>query len=104
MPIAVVGARRPTPIFAHVRLLQRLTGLIYFPITPTFPALGALAALTYLPAKFTISFLEPVRTDDLGDGAHGDEALVQTISDDIRDRIQAELVDMLGERRSVWLG
>ena len=32
------------PIFAQVGLLQKLTGLIYFPITPTVPALRACSA------------------------------------------------------------
>ena len=31
------------PIFAQIGLLQQLTGLIYFPITPTLPALRAVA-------------------------------------------------------------
>ena len=46
-------------------LLKRLTGLIYFPITPTFPHFGLLGMLGYLPAKFRIRFLPPVRTDDV---------------------------------------
>jgi hypothetical protein len=29
---------------------------------------------------------------------------VQTVAHEIRATIQAELVDMLGERRSVWFG
>lgn len=104
VPVAVVGAEEAMPIFAHVPLLQRLTGLIYFPITPTFPHLGPLAMLAYLPAKFTIRFLPPVRTDDMGDEPWEDKGLVQTVAHDIRALIQSELFDMLGERKSVWLG
>ena len=63
VPIAVLGAEEAMPIFAHVPLLQRLTGLIYFPINHAFPHFGLAAALMYLPAKFKIRFLEPV---DLG--------------------------------------
>ena len=48
------------PIFAHVPLLQRLTGLIYFPINHAFPHFGLAAGLMYLPAKFKIRFLEPI--------------------------------------------
>ena len=33
--------RRRCPLFAQLGLLKRLTGLIYFPITPTFPHFGA---------------------------------------------------------------
>ncbi len=104
VPIAVVGAEEAQPIFAHVAPLQKLTKLIYFPITPTFPLLGPLAALTFLPAKFHIRFLEPVRTDQLGPDAWEDQSLVQELAQDIRARIQEELLDMVGKRRSVWLG
>ena len=43
VPIAVMGAEEAMPIFAHVPLLQRLTGLIYFPINHAFPHFGLLA-------------------------------------------------------------
>src|SRR4051794_5465399 len=104
VPIAVVGAEEAQPIFAHIPALQKLTGLIYFPITPTFPHLGLLGMAGYLPAKFKIRFLPPVPTDDLGDEPWEDQALVQTIAHDIRATIQEELLDMVGKRRSVWLG
>jgi 1-acyl-sn-glycerol-3-phosphate acyltransferase len=105
VPIAVVGAEEAMPIFAHIRPLQKLTGLIYFPITPSFPQLGLLGALAYLPAKFKIRFLPPVPTDDLGvEEPWEDQALVQTIAHDIRATIQDELLDMLGQRKSVWFG
>ena len=57
VPIAVVGAEEAAPVFAQVKLLQRLTGLLYFPITPTFPHFGLLGMLGYLPAKFKLRFL-----------------------------------------------
>ena len=104
VPIALVGAEEAAPIFAQVPLLQRLTGLIYFPITPTFPWLGPLGMLGYLPAKFKIRFLPPVRTDDMGERPWEDKGLVQTVSHDIRATIQDELFDMVGERKSVWFG
>jgi 1-acyl-sn-glycerol-3-phosphate acyltransferase len=104
VPIAVVGAEEAAPIFAHIRPLQRLTGLLYVPLTPTFPHFGLLGMLGYLPAKFRIRFLAPIATDDLGDEPWDDRGLVQTIAEDIRARIQDELLDMLAQRRSVWLG
>jgi 1-acyl-sn-glycerol-3-phosphate acyltransferase len=104
VPIALVGAEEAAPIFAQVPLLQRLTGLIYFPITPTFPHFGVLGMLGYLPAKFKIRFLPPVRTDDMGDKPWEDKSLVQTVSHDIRATIQDELFDMIGDRESVWFG
>src|SRR4051794_1771425 len=40
VPIAVIGAEEAMPIFAHVSALQRLTGLIYFPVNHAFPWAG----------------------------------------------------------------
>ena len=104
VPIALIGAEEAMPVFAQLGLLQRLTGLLYFPVTPTFPHFGLLGFLGYLPAKFRIRFLEPVPTDQWGPEAWHDPGLVQNVADDIRATIQEELYDMLGQRRSVWLG
>jgi 1-acyl-sn-glycerol-3-phosphate acyltransferase len=104
VPIAVVGAEEAMPIFAHVNVLQRITGLLYFPITPTFPHFGLAGFLGYLPAKFRIRFLEPIPTDQWGDAPWEDRGLVQTTADEIRARIQEEVIDMVAHRRSVWLG
>ena len=103
VPVAVVGAEEAMPTIAQVGLLKRLTGLIYFPITPLFPHLGLLGA-AYLPAKFRIRFLPPVRTDRLAGEALDDRGLLQEIADEIRGRIQDEVLDIIGDRRSVWLG
>jgi 1-acyl-sn-glycerol-3-phosphate acyltransferase len=102
VPVCVVGAEEAQPIFAQLGLLRRLTGLIYFPFTPTFPQLGPLGMLAYLPAKFRIRFLEPVPFEE--EGLYEDKALVQTRAEQIRDRIQENLWDMLRERKSVWFG
>jgi 1-acyl-sn-glycerol-3-phosphate acyltransferase len=103
VPVAVIGAEEAMPTFAHLGLLKRLTGLLYFPITPLFPHFGLLGA-AYLPAKFRIRFLPPVQTDRLAPEALDDRGLLQEIADEIRGRIQDEVVDMVGSRRSVWLG
>ncbi|MEA2443550.1 MAG: hypothetical protein QOJ12_842, partial [Thermoleophilales bacterium] len=102
VPVCVVGAEEAQPIFAHLTPLKKLTGLIYAPLTPTFPHLGPLAMLAYLPAKFRIRFLEPIRFDE--DDMHLDKSLVQTVAQDIRTRIQETVWDMVSERESVWLG
>jgi 1-acyl-sn-glycerol-3-phosphate acyltransferase len=104
VPVCVVGAEEAAPVFAQANLLRRMTGLLYFPITPTFPWLGPLGMLGYLPAKFKIRFLEPIDTVSLGPDAVSDKALVQTLAQEIRGRIQESLHEMVGERKSVWLG
>src|SRR6476659_166037 len=86
VPVCVVGAEEAAPIFAHLTPLQKLTGLIYAPLTPTFPHFGLLGMAGYLPAKFRIRFLPPIPTDEFGA------------------QIQSELVEMLAERKNVWLG
>src|SRR3954449_7393757 len=102
VPVCVVGAEEAAPIFAHVSLLQKLTGFIYFPITPTFPHFGLLGMLGYLPAKFKIRFLEPIHIDD--PEAYRDKSLVQTVAHEVRARIQENVWDMVGKRESVWFG
>jgi 1-acyl-sn-glycerol-3-phosphate acyltransferase len=102
VPVCVVGAEEAAPVFAQAKLLQKLTGLLYFPITPTFPALGLLGMLGYLPAKFKIRFLEPIHFDE--EGMHRDKSMVQAVAQDVRSRIQENVWQMVGERESVWFG
>jgi len=104
VPVAVVGAEEAMPIFAHVPLLERLTGLIYFPINHAFPHFGLAAAMMYLPAKFKIRFLEPVELDRYGPEDADDLGLVQSLAEDIRGRIQREVDRILASRGSVWFG
>jgi 1-acyl-sn-glycerol-3-phosphate acyltransferase len=105
VPTCVVGAEEAMPVFAQLDFMKRLTGLLYFPITPTFPWLGPLGMLGYLPAKFKLRFLEPIDTVALGGAeARHDKALVQTVAQEIRARIQENLHEMIGKRKSVWFG
>ena len=82
VPVAVMGAEEAMPIFAHVPLLQRLTGLIYFPINHAFPHFGLLAGGMYLPAKFRIRFLPPIHFEE--DGLQRDKSLVQSVAHEVR--------------------
>jgi hypothetical protein len=58
--------------------------------------------MAYLPAKFRIRFLEPIHFE--GERPWEDKALVQTWAHEIRARIQENLFEMIGKRRSVWFG
>jgi len=104
VPIALIGAEEAMPIFAHFRTLQKLSGLIYFPLTPSFPHFGLAGALMFMPAKFRIRFLEPIDMAGYPIETIDDPAEIQAISERIRARIQRELDDMLARRQSVWLG
>jgi 1-acyl-sn-glycerol-3-phosphate acyltransferase len=104
VPVALIGAEEAMPIFGHVPLLERLTGLLYFPVNHAFPLFGPAAAFMYLPAKVRIRFLEPVDLSRYGPDDADDIALVQRLTERIRMRIQEELEDLLLARRSVWFG
>src|SRR4029450_11350990 len=103
-PSASIGAEEAMPIFAPVPLLQRLSGLVYFPINHAFPHFGLAAGLMYLPAKFRIRFLEPIDMAGYAPEDADDIALVGRLSERIRLRIQEELDDLVLARRSVWFG
>lgn len=104
VPVAVIGAEEAMPIFAHVNALQRLTGLIYFPINHAFPHFGLAAGMMYLPAKFKIRFLEPIALDGYGPRDADDLELVQRLGEQVRERIQDQVDRLIAERRSVWFG
>jgi 1-acyl-sn-glycerol-3-phosphate acyltransferase len=104
VPVAVIGAEEAMPIFAHVPVLQRLTGLIYFPINHAFPHLGLAAGLMYLPAKFKIRFLEPISFERYGPEDADDLELVQSLAEQVRERIQREVDSLVSTRESVWFG
>jgi 1-acyl-sn-glycerol-3-phosphate acyltransferase len=85
VPVAVLGAEESLPVFARLPRLRISTALP-------------------LPAKFRIRFLEPVATASLGGAAADDERVLQALSHDIRALIQENLLELVAERRSVWLG
>jgi 1-acyl-sn-glycerol-3-phosphate acyltransferase len=104
VPVALIGAEEAMPIFAHFKLLQKLTGLIYFPLTPSFPHFGLAAPLLYMPSKFKIRFMEPIDMAEYPVETIDDPAEIQDISEAIRGRIQRQLDEMLAARQSVWTG
>jgi 1-acyl-sn-glycerol-3-phosphate acyltransferase len=104
VPVAVIGAEEAMPIFAHLRPLQRISGLIYAPVNHAFPWFGLAAGAMYLPAKLKIRFLEPIEMSEQPPDTANDAGAIQAIAEDIRGRIQRELDRMLAHRRSVWLG
>jgi 1-acyl-sn-glycerol-3-phosphate acyltransferase len=102
VPVCVVGAEEAQPVFAQLNLLKRLTGLLYTPLTPTFPHFGPFGLLAYLPAKFKLRFLEPIVFEE--EGMDEDKGLVQSTAHEVRARIQENLFEMIAKRQSVWFG
>jgi 1-acyl-sn-glycerol-3-phosphate acyltransferase len=87
IPVAVVGSEEIYPKIGESRLLARLTGAPYFPLTPLFPWLGPLGTVP-LPSKWRIEFGRPIPTHAYGPEAADDRALVFELSERVREEIQ----------------
>ena len=103
VPTAVIGAEEAMPIFAHVPLLQRLTGSSTSRSTTRSrtsgwprPDVPAGEVQDPLPRAGRPVRLRPEDADDI--------ALVGRLSERIRLRIQEELDDLVLARKSVWFG
>jgi 1-acyl-sn-glycerol-3-phosphate acyltransferase len=102
VPVAIVGSEEIYPKLADSRLLARLIGAPYFPITPIFPALGPLGAVP-LPSRWRIEFCPPLDLAAYGPEAADDRALVFELSERVRETIQDKLYENLVERSSTFL-
>jgi 1-acyl-sn-glycerol-3-phosphate acyltransferase len=101
VPVAVVGSEEIYPKLGESRLLARLLGAPYFPITPTFPALGGLGAVP-LPSKWRIEFCPPIDLAGYGPEVADDRAAVFELSERVRQTIQQSLLDNLVKRGSAF--
>jgi 1-acyl-sn-glycerol-3-phosphate acyltransferase len=103
VPCAVVGAEEIHPVVGKADWVGRPFGLPYFPITPTFPALGPLGVVP-LPTKWSIDFGDPIDLGAYGPEAADDPILVNRLSEDVRATIQGMIDGRLARRRSIWFG
>jgi 1-acyl-sn-glycerol-3-phosphate acyltransferase len=101
VPVAVVGSEEIYPKLGESRLLARLLGAPYFPITPTFPAFGALGAVP-LPSKWRIEFCPAIDISGYGPEAAEDRMAVFELSERVRETIQERLLDNLVKRGSAF--
>lgn len=101
IPVAIVGSEEAYPMIANAKLLARLGGFPYFPITPTFPWLGPLGLIPF-PSKWIIEVGDPIPTDHLPKDAWQDAMLVFEMNDRIRDSIQQMLYRNLMSRGSTF--
>jgi 1-acyl-sn-glycerol-3-phosphate acyltransferase len=84
MPVAVLGCEEASPVLARLNAARGRLRLNAAPLP--LP----------LPAKVRIRVLEPVKPTSGADP--------EKLAADLRALIQENLFDMLGARRSVWLG
>jgi 1-acyl-sn-glycerol-3-phosphate acyltransferase len=101
VPVAVVGSEEIYPKLGESRLLARLIGAPYVPLTPTFPALGALGAVP-LPSKWRIQFCPPIDLSAYGPETAENRAHVLELSEHVRETIQQALLDNLVKRGSAF--
>jgi 1-acyl-sn-glycerol-3-phosphate acyltransferase len=94
VPVAVVGAEEALPVLPRISRSRLLARLPNPPVVPPLP----------LPAKFRIRFLEPVPAEGLRRGSWEQRSVVEALTEGIRALIQENLLELVAERRSVWLG
>jgi 1-acyl-sn-glycerol-3-phosphate acyltransferase len=103
VPCSIVGSEEIYPMMADVKLLARLLGLPYFPVTPLFPVAGPLG-LVPLPSKWRIQFGEPISTEDYDESAADDPMITFELTDQVRETIQHTLYQLLAGRRNMFFG
>jgi 1-acyl-sn-glycerol-3-phosphate acyltransferase len=103
VPCSIVGSEEIYPMITDVKLLARLLGLPYFPVTPLFPLAGPLG-LVPLPSKWHIQFGEPISTEDYDESAADDPMVTFELTDQVRETIQQTLYQLLANRRNPFIG
>jgi len=103
VPCSIVGSEEIYPMVADVKLLARILGLPYFPITPLFPLAGPLGMVP-LPSKWHIQFGEPIDTTDYDESAAEDPMITFELTDQVRETIQQTLYQLLANRRNMFFG
>lgn len=103
VPCSIVGSEEIYPMLADVKLLARLLGVPYFPITPLFPLAGP-AGLVPLPSKWHIAFGTPISTAEYDASAAEDPMVTFELTDQVRETIQQTLYQLLTNRRNMFFG
>ncbi|WP_395308407.1 lysophospholipid acyltransferase family protein [Mycobacterium sp. AMU20-3851] len=103
VPCSIVGSEEIYPKVGDLKLLARVLGLPYFPVTPLFPLAGPLG-LVPLPSKWHIKFGEPISTDGYDESAADDPMVTFELTDQVRETIQHTLYQLLANRRNTFLG
>ncbi|UXA14308.1 acyltransferase family protein [Mycobacterium sp. SMC-8] len=103
VPCSIVGSEEIYPMMADVKLMARLLGLPYFPVTPLFPLAGPLGVVP-LPSKWHIQFGEPIDTTGYDESAADDPMVTFDLTDQVRETIQQTLYQLLANRRNTFFG
>ncbi len=103
VPFVTVGSAEIFPIFGRIdwSWFKRFSEWPYLPITPTMGTVP-------LPSKWHTRFLQPVPVaeyfDAQGPAAADDAELVRQLSQEVRQRMEAAIAEMLERRKSIFFG
>ena len=103
VPFVTVGSAEIFPILKKINWAwwKRNTEWPTFPITPTWPFLGAVP----LPSKWHTQFLEPLQIENrYPPEAADDPEVVSAISQEVRSRMELAIGEMLRRRQSIFFG
>jgi len=103
VPFVTVGSAEIFPIIKKVNWgwWKRNTEWPTFPITPTWPLVGAIP----LPSKWHTQFLQPLHIEDrYPPEAADDPEVVSAISQEVRSRMEQAIGEMLRRRQSIFFG
>ena len=103
IPCSIVGSEEIYPMIGDLKLVARLLGVPYIPITPLFPLAGPMGLIP-LPSKWHIEFGTPITTDHYDDAAPEDPMITFELTDQVRETIQQTLYRLLTNRRNMFLG
>jgi len=103
IPITVLGADEIYPICTNVKLLARLLGMPYFPLTFNFPWLPLTTSCIPLPIKMLIVIGKPVYLNCSPDQMN-DHVLRLEVAKRLQHSIQRQLNFFLSHRRSPIAG
>ena len=104
VPIAIVGNEEAMPILAKSKILAKVLGVPYAPLTANMLLFGPLGLMLPLPAKFKLRVLPPVTFDVPPNQDRYNRSTILEQAEAIRQSIQEALIDMLRSRKSVWFG
>ena len=102
IPVTVVGAEEIHPNLARLDFIGRPLGLPYFPMTPTFPALGPLGVIP-LPTKWWIDVGKPIPMDH-GASVAERPMIVNELAEKVRSTLQTMIDSRLARRGNVFTG
>lgn len=97
VPVAIIGTEETYPSVFDFKLLAKVLGAPYFPVTPFFPLLGPLGLLP-LPSKITVRFGKPLYFEGNEDDP---EDQIREKVQIVKDSLQAEIdqgLEIRGEK------